>query len=317
MRRPSSGARAATRRAFLERAARIFEVTQREAEELVSGEPKSSVRFNRLRAEPAQTLARLRDAGCRLDPVPWCPDAHHLLSDKATVVASEEFRTGGLYLQKASSLLPPLALSPQPGQAVLDVAAAPGGKAAHIAAATGNGIDLWLNDPIAPRARKLVTMMQTYGVRYTHLTQHPGQYIDKNIEASFDSILVDAQCSGEGMLDLSHPGALRYWSLPRVNKYRRLQQRILVASFKLLRPGGVLVYSTCTFGPEENEHPVDHLLRHRRDVDVLPIEVDIVGRRPALRSWEGHRFDQRLAEAVRIVPSEHHEGFFVCKLTKT
>jgi 16S rRNA (cytosine1407-C5)-methyltransferase len=120
------------------------------------------------------------------------------------------------------------------------------------------------------------------------------------------------------MLDLRHLDALRYWSMARVHKYSLLQQRMLVAAYKLLRPGGVLVYSTCTFGPEENEHPVDHLLRHRPDVTVEPVPAaaGLPNRRQGLRSWGERTFDPRLADAVRIVPTAHMEGFFVCRLRK-
>src|SRR5690606_35487419 len=101
----------------------------------------------------------------------------------------------------------------------------------------------------------------------------------------------------------------------RMEKYRRLQQRMRVASFKLLEPVGTLVYSSCTFGPEENELPIDHLLRHF-PAEVVPIDLDVPGRRPGLRSWDGQQLHPDLADAIRILPSEQMEGFFVCKLRK-
>jgi len=316
MARPSQGVRSAKRRAFLERMARIVDASPVTVEEMLSGERRSSVRLNPLRADPVTTRRELDGLEVVLEEVPWAPLTYHLLSDKSMVTGAPVFEQGRVYVQNASSFVPPLALDPRPGEAVLDVAAAPGGKASHLAALADNNSELWLNDAIHTRATKLSSMMQTYGVRYTMLTEHPGQYVDKFIDATFDRILLDAQCSGEGMLDLSHPDALRYWSTARIEKYRRLQQRMVVSAFKLLRPGGTLVYSTCTFGPEENEHPVDHLLRHHPEADMVPIDLAVPNRRPGLRSWRDQRFDPRLREAVRILPSEFLEGFFVAKLTK-
>lgn len=316
MAKPSKGIRVATRRAYLERMARIFEESPDAVERRLSGGLRSSLRVNPLRGDPTGIVDRLDGLGVELEPVPWCPNGFHLRSDKRVVVESPLFTDGLVYVQNASSFLPPLALDPRPGEAILDVAAAPGGKASHVAALVDNAAELWLNDPIHPRATKLETLMARYGVVYTHLTEHPGQYVDKFIDATFDRVLLDAQCTGEGMFDLAHPDALRYWSMARVEKYSRLQQRMLVAAFKVLRPGGTLVYSTCTFGPEENEHPVDHLLRHRADADTIPIEIDLPDRRPGLRSWRDRTFDPRLADAIRIVPTEFLEGFFVCALTK-
>ncbi|MBI2706576.1 MAG: RsmB/NOP family class I SAM-dependent RNA methyltransferase [Actinobacteria bacterium] len=316
MARPSHAARSAKRRAYLERMARLFGTSPETVERRLSHEPRPSVRLNPLRADPAVTLPRLEALGAQLEPVPWCENGFHLVSDKRTVVDSPLFADGSVYVQNASSFLPPLALDPRPGDAILDVASAPGGKASHLAALVANDAELWLNDPIHPRATKLQSMMDTYGVRYSELTEHPGQYVDKFVDATFDRVLLDAQCSGEGMLDLSHPDALRYWSMARVEKYSRLQQRMLVSAFKLVRPGGTLVYSTCTFGPEENEHPVDHLLRHRADADTAPIDIDVPGRGPGMKSWREQTFDARLRDAVRVEPSEFFEGFFVCKLVK-
>ncbi|MGH9268116.1 MAG: hypothetical protein ACRD0D_08055, partial [Acidimicrobiales bacterium] len=281
-------------------------------------ERRRAVRVNRLRVgDTGALLADLAAAGFLLDPIGWCPDAYFLRGDLAPLAASPFFASGQVFIQNSSSFVPVLALDPQPGDTILDIAAAPGGKASHVAAIVGNQCELWVNDPLAPRRQKLAEVVATLGVRVAGTTSHPGQYIDRHLEPRFDRILLDAQCSGEGQLDLRHPGALRYWSLARVHKYARLQQRMLMAAFKLLRPGGTLVYSTCTFAPEEDEHPVDHLVRHAAGARVVPIDVDAPGRRPGLRSWEGRAFGAQLAHAVRITPSEAMEGFFVARITKS
>lgn len=312
---PRRAVEATKRRDFLERLTRILGMRPGEVEGLLSGDRRSAVRLNPLRGEV--DVAELRAEGYDLDPIEWCPGAYGIdEADRRRLAASPWFQEGRVYIQNPSSFVPPLALDPQRGDAILDVGAAPGGKSSHIAALVGNDAELWLNDPLPARVRKLEEVTSLLGVRYARITRFEGQHLDKFLDRTFDRILLDAQCSGEGQFDLRRPDALEHWSRGRVEKYRRLQQRMLVASFKLLEPGGTLVYSTCTFGPEENELPLDHLLRHF-PAEVVPIELDVPGRRPGLRSWDGHQLHPSLEDAVRIVPSEQMEGFFVCKLRRS
>ena len=208
-----------------------------------------------------------------------------------------------------------ITLDSQRGEWIFDVSAAPGGKASHIATQLGNDCHLWLNDSSKPRIQKLREVLELLNVKAETITEHPGQYLDKYIDARFDRILLDAQCTGEGRIDLSNSHSLDYWSVQRIEEYSRLQQRMLVAAFKLLEPGGMLVYSTCTLAPEENESPVNHLIRHF-PASLCPIDVDLANRRPGLSSWGGTRYEKQIEHAVRIVPSDTMEAFFVAKIIR-
>ncbi len=292
-------------RQFRQRIAAVWGVRESDVAGLLTGARASTVRVNRLHPDPPEP------AGVA---VPWCAAAYYCTDYSAAVPLADE---GKVYLQNASSLIPVVALDPRPGEVILDVAAAPGGKAFHLAARVGNDCELWLNDAVRPRAEKLRALAEVYRVRYEKLTTFPAQYLDKELPAeSFDRILLDVQCSGEGRIDLRRSDALRYWSVERIEKYKFLQTRTLDAAYRLLRPGGTMLYSTCTISPEENEYPVSQVLRRHADLDVVPLGFTEPNFRPGLAAWRDHRFDPRLARAVRVLPTDAFEGFFAAKLIK-
>jgi tRNA (cytosine49-C5)-methyltransferase len=306
------------RRLFLSRVAAVYGISESRAEELFSVERRSSIRINRLTERPpAEILDDVRRRGFEVEPIPWCPDAYFFFGAKHELGATDLFQHGYVYIQNASSLVPVLALDPRPGQAIFDVSAAPGGKAAHIASIVGGKAELWLNDALKNRLVRLREVVETFRIEPHRITSFPGQYVDKFVDRRFDRILLDAQCTGEGRVDLRRPNALQFWSTKRINEYSRLQQRMLVSSFKLLEPGGVLVYSTCTIAPEENEAPVSHLLEHRPDARLEPVEVAVPELRPALRSWGERRFHPEIEKAVRIQPTELMEPFFVARIRRS
>jgi 16S rRNA (cytosine1407-C5)-methyltransferase len=289
-----------------------------QVEALLPGAGSQSVRIHRLSNRPAADILADLEAIADVEPIGWCDDAFYLRGGKGDLVDSELFRNGDIYIQNGSSLVPPLALDPQPGEDILDLCASPGGKASHIAALTGNKASLWLNDGLPARMKKLREVAGLMRIEYSEMTSVQAQYADRFIPQRFDRILLDAQCTGEGRVDLRKPNALRFWSLERVIEYGYLQQRMLAAAFKLLKPGGVLVYTTCTISPEENERPVDVLLGRFDDCRVLPIDIDLDEdvAMSGLPSWEGQRFRPELQLALRIRPQQFYEPFFICKLQK-
>ncbi len=317
MSRRSHPAEARRRDRFLARAAAVWGMRPQEAERRLTGERRSSLRINPLAGRPVAAILEDLQALTALEPVPWCADAFHILGDKRAITESAPHARGEVYVMNASSLVPGLALDPRPGQDILDVCSAPGGKAAHIAALSGNQARLTVNDGIKGRIKKLLEVIELLNIKTVDVTNHPGQYLDKFVAADFDRILLDAQCSGEGMADLGRSDALKFWSPERIEQMSRLQQRMLVAAFKRLRRGGFLVYSTCTIAPEENEAPIDHLLRHHPDARVEPIDLAIPEAMPGLARWEGRDYHPDLRHAVRVVPSTFMESFFVCRIRKS
>jgi tRNA (cytosine49-C5)-methyltransferase len=303
---------------FADRVAEVYGLRAADVPALLAGTRSTAVRVNRLAATPAEEiLADLRAAVPALAAVPWCSDAYFCAGDSGCAGAIPLAERGLVYIQNASSLIPVVLLDPQPGELILDTAAAPGGKAFHIAARTDGKARLWLNDAIAPRAAKLRDLAELYRVSYDNLTSIPAQYLDKELPAgTFDRILLDVQCSGEGRVDLRRSDALRFWSEERIDKYKYQQTRMLEVAYQLLRPGGTMVYSTCTIAPEENEFPVSQILRRHSDLDVQPVSLHQANFRPGLVTWRGYRFAPALRNALRVFPTDEFEAFFAAKLVK-
>ncbi|MCC5996434.1 MAG: RsmB/NOP family class I SAM-dependent RNA methyltransferase [Oceanicaulis sp.] len=315
--RGQGGSASARRQQFLTRTARVFDAPEAAAEALMSQGRRQSLRFNPLAGvSRAGFEAGLAPWKAGLTPIEWCDGAWHLDLAQGETLPDHLFSSGQAFIQNASSFIPALALDPQPGERILDLCAAPGGKTSHIAALTGNAAEIWANDALPARLPKLREVLDLLHVRTQAVTGHPGQFIDRFLEGPFDRILIDAQCTGEGMIDLRRPASWRYWSLERITEYSRLQRKMLTAASKLLKPGGVLVYSTCTLAPEENELPVHTLLSRAPDMTLEPVDIAAPGLVPARTRWENEAFDPRLAHARRVMPSRFLEAFFVARFRK-
>jgi len=133
----------------------------------------------------------------------------------------------------------------------------------------------------------------------------------------FDKILVDAPCSSEGRFNTAHPKTFAYWSPRKIKEMSRKQKGLLLAASRALKPGGTLVYSTCTFAPEENEAVVDWLLRKTEGaIELLPLQVDDVQSYPTLEDWQERTFSPEVHKCLRVLPAKDIEGFFLVKLIR-
>jgi 16S rRNA (cytosine1407-C5)-methyltransferase len=235
----------------------------------------------------------------------------------ADIRDSEPVLSGQVFIQNAASWLPVLALDPKPGETILDVCAAPGGKTSHIAARTNNQAVIWANDNSRARLAKLQANMNRLGAQIATYTLFDATQLARKLAGQqFDKILLDAPCSGEGMMHIQSDKDLATWSVAQIKRLQQIQKRILGQAWELLKPGGTLVYSTCTMAPEENEAVIDYFLRSKQDAHIQSFEITLPNKVPAVKEWNGRSFNPQTQKCLRLKPSPSIEAFFVCKLVK-
>ena len=269
--------------------------------------PPVYIRVNTLKIGQNALIQRLKDKGFSLK-VSDLPDCLEVTAEPYSIGASAEHLLGYFYIQDKSSLVPALGLAPVPGDTVIDMAASPGGKTTHIAQIVKNeGLIVAIEkDPL--RMPGLRANLGRCGVRNTALFEMDALEVGR-LDIKADKILLDAPCTGEGVIakDQSRKTSRE---LADISYCASLQRELIDAALGVLKPGGTLVYSTCSFAPEEDEEVVDYAVKkHGMKVEPIPYGS------PALKSFGSLHFNQEVANARRMFPHVHRTtGFFVARL---
>lgn len=274
---------------------------------------RKSIRINTLKIDIASCIGRLKDRFF-LEQIPWCKEGFWInhKEGRLDVGNSIEHALGYYYVQESASMIPPIVLDPQINECVLDCCAAPGSKTSQIAQYMNNTGIVVANDIVGSRLAALGINLQRIGVSNAVLTHSKAQNI-KNI--LFDKILVDAPCSGTGTIRKSLK-TINQWSPGIVKHLSNIQKNILANSWNLLNKEGVLVYSTCTLEPLENEGVIDWMLNNFDNVKIEKIGLNI-NTSPAVLSFDKKEFSSEIKNCLRIWPQDNDtEGFFVAKLQK-
>lgn len=274
------------------------------------GEVRRALTRNALRCSEARFLQLMGPSVCR---APFCADSFYLLDETARPGKSPLYHAGAYYVQEASAAAPAPLLDVQPGQRVLDMCAAPGGKSAQLAGALGGRGLLVANEYDAARANILKSNLERMGVANAVVLNEAPARIAAALPGWFDRVLVDAPCSGEGMFR-KEPQAVRQHSQALVQRCAALGAQILDAAAAALRPGGRLVYSTCTFAPEEDEAQVGAFLARHAEFSTVPCGVGFGSPGEAARCGE-HPFCAQ--HTRRIYPCHGGEGHFMAVLEKS
>lgn len=274
---------------------------------------RRSIRVNTLKISVADFLDRAADKGWSLTPVPWCDTGFWIerdQADKTPLGNTAEHMAGLFYIQEASSMMPVTALLDNldtPFETVLDVAAAPGSKTTQIAAAMNNNGALVANEFSASRIKGLYSNVQRCGVRNVALTNFDGRVFGGWLPEQFDAILLDAPCSGEGTIR-KDADAMNNWSKESVLEIAETQKDLIESAFHALKPGGVMVYSTCTLNLEENQQVCHHL------AETFPGKVEF---EPLNHLFENAEAAITEDGFLHIYPQIFDsEGFFVARIRK-
>lgn len=260
---------------------------------------------------PDVLTAYFAERGLALQPLPGLPGAY--TCDGLTQPGQTlPYAAGWYYVQEEIAMTAVAAMDPQPGERILDLCAAPGGKALQMAARVGPRGLVVANDFDGGRLVSLSSHIHRLGMTNLVTTQRDGRTADFP-SGWFDRVLVDAPCSGEGTLRRRHRS--RPWRPHHSQRIRRVQQQLLDRALHWVKPGGTVVYSTCTFAPEENEAVLDTVLGDR--ATCIPFALTELRHQPGLTRWQGHTFRADLAHAHRYWPHFNNSGgFFVARLRR-
>jgi len=275
---------------------------------------------NTLRTTPRQLVDVLEQDGYELTPLPWHPQAFRVR--RRDEGGSERlgrhwaYLAGWFHIQEASSMIPALLLDPRPGERILDLCAAPGNKTALMAQALENRGTVVANDVFWDRLRPLRSAIDRLGLLNVSVTCHDGTSYPKRA-GQFDRVLVDVPCSCEGTTRRFPRLLKRPPTRPTARRFKK-QQLLLQTAIRRCRQGGRILYSTCTYAPEENEAVVNAVLGEMPDkVCILPVGLPGLKTAPGLTAWGGESFQDDLENSIRIWPHLNDSGgFYIALLEK-
>ncbi|GAB3017037.1 16S rRNA (cytosine(1407)-C(5))-methyltransferase RsmF [Bowmanella dokdonensis] len=278
---------------------------------------RRSIRVNTLKITLPDFTERAQKQGWQLEAVPWCKEGFWLQrpaeQENLPLGNTAEFLAGMFYIQEASSMLPPVALlAGESGTTdisrVLDMAAAPGSKTTQLSASMNNQGLLVANELSSSRLKVLNASLQRMGAMNVAMSHFEGQVFGQWLPEGFDAVLLDAPCGGEGTVR-KDPLALQNWSEAALHKLAAVQKELMDSAFHALRPGGVLVYSTCTLSVEENQQVVNALLNRYPQALVVESLAGLFDGADKAVTPEGY---------LHVWPQLFDsEGFFVARLRKT
>ncbi len=283
-------------------------------------------RVNPLVAQDPGLAARLEEMGAeRVDPgglgrdVAWTLPA----ASRASLLRDTAVSSGALVPQNVSSMLPVAILDPRPGERVLDLAAAPGLKTLQIAAMMsaqapdGFQGELAAVEIVRKRFFRMRAFLKNHGAHFVRTFLKDGTRVARHRPDYFDRVLLDAPCTTEGRFVAGNDATIRYWSVRKINEMVHRQRRLAESAVRCLKPGGVLVYSTCTTAPEENEGLVSWLLdQFVGELEIEDVNISGSWRQPVVAGWSGQQYPVEVQRAVRVWPDATREAFFVCRMRK-
>ena len=232
------------------------------------------------------------------------------------LMADQRVIDGTVYPMNPSSVLAVRAVVPRSHEEILDLAAAPGGKTLLMSADMNNGGRIAAVEPVRGRFHRLRANLVRCGVTNVECYLSDGRGIGRKVPERFDAVLLDAPCSSEARIRVDDPESYGHWKVRKIRESARKQKALLRSAFAALKPGGRLIYCTCSFAPEENELPVNDLLQAEPAAKLRAVDPICPNYLTGLTSWRGKALDPTLCRAVRVLPDDLWDGFFFCRIEK-
>ena len=265
-----------------------------------------TLRANTLKTNISYIKNFFDNLGFKYKEVSWYTDALIMENISIDQIKNLEiYKSGEIYLQSLSSMIPPIILSPQENENILDMASAPGGKATQMLALSSNKAFITACEKNKIRAERLKYNINLQSANRINVMVKDSRTLDDFL--SFDKILLDAPCSGSGTININDNKLEKYFTEDLVNRSTKIQFNLLKKAITLLKPGHEMIYSTCSILAKENEEILQHFIKSNKveivpidlsqfsDIDILPVSID---------------------GTLCICPSDLYEGFFVAKLRK-
>ncbi len=301
---------------FEEKFSQILGKEYSEFSRLFNFKLKKSIRINTIKTERKEILRRFEERNWKLEQIPWFEDGFWVSGSDVleNLAKTLEYFLGYYYIQEAASMIPPLVLNPSENDKVLDMCAAPGSKTTQMAQMMNNeGLIVAIDDNLK-RLKALRNNIQRMGIKNTIvILMDARKFWRKGYK--FNKILLDAPCSGSGTF-VTTESIFKTWSPWLVRRMSNLQKELLISAWKCLEEDGILVYSTCSLDPEENEEVIDFAIR-KLNAKVEKVKLKGVKVRKGLTSYNDRNYDEEVKKCIRIWPQDNlTEGFFICKLKK-
>jgi len=272
-----------------------------------------SIRVNTLKIDKDTLRNRLESKGIKLESIDWINYGFKIRNSPINLGSTHEYLQGFYYLQSVAPMLPSLILNPKPNEVVIDMCAAPGGKATHLAQIMNNEGNLILIERNRNRIPALEINLRRLGVSNSIVINEDAVNLSK-MNLKVDKILLDAPCTGEGLIR-QDSSRKRSKTMKDINKLSRIQRKLLKTGLNSLNPGGQLLYSTCSIAPEENELVIDDVLKNNSDFAIVKIPgnygvngiIDVYNK--TLR--------EDIKNSQRLYPHLHNTiGFFISLIQK-
>ncbi len=274
-----------------------------------------TLRVNTLKSNDAAVMEIFRKELIQFERAKGVPHAFIIKNRKAKELLNHQMCLDGLvYLQGLTSMLPPIVLDPKAGEIIGDFCAAPGSKTSQMAAMVSEGcrelgvgcsVNITAFEPNFIRRQKLHNTLKIQGAEFVKVQQADSTKLGATMPEAFNKILLDVPCSGEGRIDANDDSTFETWGDATHQAYPELQRQLFSSAMAALKPGGTIVYSTCTLDPEENERIISWALETYPELVAEKIELPFPG------------IVHKNTKSITLLPTNQYEGFFVAKLKKT